>query len=521
VVERAREPQAALGARDAHLRGAAGFVAFAAVAALAFAEGGFEPTAWGWAALGLAWAAAAALLIRRDVGISQLEVVQLVALAAFAGWTVLSVVWSESVPLTLEEAKRPLVYVAGIAAIVLWARRRSTAEISAGVAAAGALVCTWNLASRRWPEALGESSHGFPGDLGAPIGYENAVGTVAALTLLLAAGLALQQRWAVRAPALVATLLAGAALSASQSRGAWAALAAGAAAALVLRLRMPRPGLALALVVAVSAGGIGAAAAAGSDERRAYWSATAVIAAEQPILGSGAGTWERGWLRERDELFAARDAHSLYLETLAELGPLGLALLLAALAPPLVAAVRARSVPLVPAVAGAYVAFLLHAGVDWDWELPAVTLAGFACGVAVLVAAGERRPIAGRVAALAALGALAAFAAYGLAASLALASAREALRTGAWEEAESRARLASRLEPWSAEPWRLRGEAEWGSGAVGAARESLRRAVADDPGDVEAWRSLARVAAGGERRRALERAARLDPLGAPPSEPVG
>ena len=40
--------------------------------------------------------------------------------------------------------------------------------------------------------------------------------------------------------------------------------------------------------------------------------------------------------------FSTQEAHSLYLETLAELGPLGLALLLAALAVPLAAAVRIR-----------------------------------------------------------------------------------------------------------------------------------------------------------------------------------
>ena len=84
----------------------------------------------------------------------------------------------------------------------------------------------------------------------------------------------------------------------------------------------------------------------------------------------------------------ARDAHSLYLETLAELGPIGLALLLAALIIPLLA-LRGGRDPLLATAAGAYVAFLVHTGVDWDWELPAVTLAGLACGSAMLVA---RRP---------------------------------------------------------------------------------------------------------------------------------
>jgi O-antigen ligase len=82
----------------------------------------------------------------------------------------------------------------------------------------------------------------------------------------------------------------------------------------------------------------------------------------------------------------ARDAHSLYVETLAELGPVGLALLLLALAVPLLA-LRSRGDPLLAAAGAGYVAFLVHAGVDWDWEQPSVTLAGLACGACVLVRA--------------------------------------------------------------------------------------------------------------------------------------
>src|SRR5436305_1855043 len=65
----------------------------------------------------------------------------------------------------------------------------------------------------------------------------------------------------------------------------------------------------------------------------------------------------------------------------------GLVLLLIALLTPLVAAVRARHRPTTAIAAGAYVAFLVHAGVDWDWELTAVTLTGLLCGVALLIAA--------------------------------------------------------------------------------------------------------------------------------------
>ena len=73
-------------------------------------------------------------------------------------------------------------------------------------------------------------------------------------------------------------------------------------------------------------------------------------------------------------------------------GPIGLALLVAALAAPLLALRRARKEPLVPAAAAAYVAYLVHAAGDWDWQLPAVTLAALLCGAAVLVAARRGEP---------------------------------------------------------------------------------------------------------------------------------
>jgi hypothetical protein len=50
-----------------------------------------------------------------------------------------------------------------------------------------------------------------------------------------------------------------------------------------------------------------------------------------------------------------------------------------------------------PAAVGAYAAFLVHAGLDWDWELPAVVVAGLCCAGAV-AAAGLRdeRPLGTR-----------------------------------------------------------------------------------------------------------------------------
>jgi O-antigen ligase len=368
-----------------------------------------------------------------------------------------------------------------------------------GVVVAATVASAWNLVTR-----VGAGSD--LGETAQPLGYGNGVAILAGTGFLLALGLARERPvW------LVACAPLGAALLLSESRGGMLAVGVGGAAFAALRSR--RAPLAFPLVLVAGAVLLGTAGVAGSDERSAYWSVTAEAAAERPLLGSGAGTWVRSWLAERDVALPARDAHGLYVETLAELGPLGLALVLAALLAPLVAAVRARESRHVPAAAAAYSAFVLHAGVDWDLELIAVALAGIACGAFVLAAAKGPRAIVPRRPAFAALGAAAVVAAVGLAGNSFVSSSAAALRAGEPAAAEDRARTASRLAPWSAEAWRLRGEAQRELGDPAVAAESFREGIERDPGDAELWLALARVEEGDGRRRALERARRLNPLG--------
>jgi hypothetical protein len=233
-------------------------------------------------------------------------------------------------------------------------------------------------------------------------------------------------------------------------------------------------------------------------------------------LGSGAGSFERWWLRDRPTPLTVRDAHSLYLETLAELGPIGLALLVLALGAPVVAAVRARRHPFVPIALGAYVTYLVHAAADWDWEMPALTLAALLCGAACIVAARSdefpglsRRRRGALVAATVSLG-LAAF--VGLAGATSLTKSREATRSGQWARAEGGARNAIRWAPWSTETWRQLGEAQLGRGDLAAARRSFRHALALDRGDWSLWFDLARAASGRAQQQTLAEAAVLDPL---------
>jgi hypothetical protein len=250
--------------------------------------------------------------------------------------------------------------------------------------------------------------------------------------------------------------------------------------------------------------------------RSEYWRVAWREYEDHPWLGGGAGSFQRFWLRHRSVGLPVLDAHSLYLETLAELGPLGLALLVCALGTPLVAAGAARRHPLASAALGAYVAFLVHAGIDWDWEMPAVTLAALFCGVAVLLAArgAESAPLArsARVTGLVLSAAVIAVALVGFLGNRAVASSSDALDRAALHSAATDARSARRWEPWSAEPLRLLGEAQLQAGNVDQARASFRRGISKDGGDWELWLDLAEATGGAERQAALDHVALLDPL---------
>jgi O-antigen ligase len=234
-----------------------------------------------------------------------------------------------------------------------------------------------------------------------------------------------------------------------------------------------------------------------------------------PGLGSGAGTFEQYWLRHRRRAANVRDAHNLYLETLAELGPLGLGLLVTALALPLLAVAGSRSHPFAPGALAAYVAYLVHAAGDWDWEMPAVTLLGLFCGAGLLLAARRARPrtlpSAFRAVAVAGTVALAFFAFVGLIGNGALAASAREARSEQWRQSASQARKAIRWLPWSAEAWRRLGLAQSQEGHLGAARGSLQKAIAKNPEEWRPWVSLMRLSSGRGQRQALREAARLNP----------
>jgi hypothetical protein len=106
-----------------------------------------------------------------------------------------------------------------------------------------------------------------------------------------------------------------------------------------------------------------------------------------PLHGDGAGTFQILWDRSRPAFVYTVNAHSLYLQSMAELGIPGLLLLVGLVGAVLVGLARRARGPrrsLCGALLAVGVVWALHAGVDWDWEMPVVTLPFFAAaGVAL------------------------------------------------------------------------------------------------------------------------------------------
>ena len=130
-----------------------------------------------------------------------------------------------------------------------------------------------------------------------------------------------------------------------------------------------------------SSGGSPSRLVSARSNRGAYWDVALRSFRANPALGRGPASFRVEWLRERPFPEAARDAHSLYIETAAELGLLGLLALLLVFSGVILAAVRACSANRAAAAGPVAImaAWALHAGLDWDWELPAVSLIALAC----------------------------------------------------------------------------------------------------------------------------------------------
>jgi len=198
--------------------------------------------------------------------------------------------------------------------------------------------------------------------------------------------------------------------------------------------------------------------------RYQYWQAAIDAAKSKPFTGIGPGTFEYWWTRNGDLHGFVRDAHSLFFESLGELGLVGLALVLAlVLGFPLATGARAitrqpASRPGVAAVLAACAAFCVAAAIDWAWELTVLPAALF-----VLAAALARSSTSGwaeadhhpaKVRVMSAPLALAAIAIIAIPAATAgeLRQSQVSARAGHLAPAFESARTASGLQPYAASP---------------------------------------------------------------------
>ncbi len=262
-----------------------------------------------------------------------------------------------------------------------------------------------------------------------------------------------------------------------------------------------------------------------NNGRLDLWNVSLDAFAAEPLTGHGAGTYHLVWARDRPLPAASRDAHSLYAEVLGELGVVGFLLLVATLAVIVVMlAARAggRNRTLYAALLAVIVTWMVHAGVDWDWEMPAVTLWVFALGGAALARADAgnatdadaRTGTAPRIAAIAACSAVALVPGIVLVSQERLDHSADAFTRGDCRtavDAASSAIAALALRP---EPYEVRAFCRLREGRTNDALRDLQRARERDP---ESWTyrydlAVARAYAGLDPRPQAHAALRLNPL---------
>jgi hypothetical protein len=262
-------------------------------------------------------------------------------------------------------------------------------------------------------------------------------------------------------------------------------------------------------------GGAARLESSAGNGRYQAWQSALDANATDPLVGIGPGTFEYWWAREGTVPLFLRDAHSLYLETLAELGIVGLALLLGLLGTVVVTGLRLvrsaldqrRRAYAAAALAAAGI-FLVAAAYDWIWDLPVLAIVFLLLAASILgtrpgiasarrspAATSGRRAIAGRVGfAALAVGAIVAIA-IPLASTVLVresqAEARAAGLSGALDDAQD----AHGVEPFAAGPLLQQALVLELSGDLEEAVSAARAATAKEPTNWRTWLVLSRLEA--------------------------
>jgi hypothetical protein len=268
---------------------------------------------------------------------------------------------------------------------------------------------------------------------------------------------------------------------------------------------------------------------ANGSGRWQIWSSAVDEFKEKPLTGEGAGSFQYWWPSHASLTKFVKDAHSLYVETLGELGLVGFLLIVSTLGLGFVAAGKrlmpaGSERPTVAALCAALAAFVIAAGIDWMWELTVVAIVGIVVLALLVGAATEYAPREGATP-LKRIGPRSAFVAICLVAicleGLAVLSqsrlqeSQDAAKGGNATAAFSAADDARALEPWAASPYLQLALLEEQAGDLPAARRRIAQARDRASDDWRLWLVSARldVKAGfiEDARRELERARSLNP----------
>lgn len=240
-----------------------------------------------------------------------------------------------------------------------------------------------------------------------------------------------------------------------------------------------------------------------------YWKVAVNSTGTHVLQGSGPGTFQLLWLPRAPYDSYVENAHSLYLETLAELGVIGLTLLVSFLGLILLAGVRllmrSRYETRVYAAGAtaALLAFMVSAGFDWIWQVPALPVAFLLVAAALLAPtvrggaeqSGVRERIVARVAmVLVAIASLLAIS-IPLATTNAVRASQAATAHRNLALARSDAHRAVRLEPGAASAHLQLALVDERVGDYHAAVIAAQQATRDEPANWATWLILSRVQA--------------------------
>lgn len=268
-----------------------------------------------------------------------------------------------------------------------------------------------------------------------------------------------------------------------------------------------------------------------NDGRLPIWHVALKAFESEPWRGVGAGTFPLQWVLRRTTLEYVTAANSLYLQTLAELGVVGMVLLALFLLGLLVGAARSwRSEsrrPLAALAVAALVAWGLHSAIDTDWQMPAVVVPVVALASVVgatgrvrsqsTTASRGSRPWIGRLSRIVvALACVAVAVAPGLVAvsQADLDASVNAFNAGNCRAVTAHAEAAHSVASLRPEPLLMLGYCQARGNSSQRAVATMRSAISRDPEDWEYHFGLgiAQAAAGENPLPSLSAALRLDPL---------